>query len=450
MYCDIIKQLKTLKHQDVNPGEAWLKNNRELLMSQIKNTVKQDSNNKFRMENVWQSFSIFLPQSFVQTIVRPATALALIMAMVGGGWVATVSASSESLPGDWLYTAKRVTEQTQAAVVAVVGDKKAEANLHVEFAKRRAIETKKIISDPQKIGMAMNTVNDLKNEIQSVSSTLNDLKSNDVSAQAARDISQNASQIQNVLTEVKTDLLTTPTSTAANLGDLSTQVAEAKNLTKDTAVKAVEVMVAKHLQGDNSVSKDEVKQVITDQLQSAVADAAISQQNTADVNQAINIVRTEVAAISKDAKHDKDTSLVSSTQILSTQLEAASKQTQSALTQTQQVGVSTTQQASEGQLFLSQDNLMQAVDMVRVVSDATKVSEQIADNTIKTVQTVLPVISVVGDRGASSSLTAVVITSTPSSSSSVGIVINSSSFALVSSIASTTTSTIKITTSTIK
>jgi len=38
------------------------------------------------------------------------------------------------------------------------------------------------------------------------------------------------------------------------------------NLVKDTSVKAVEVMVAKHLQGDNSVSKDEVKQVINDQL----------------------------------------------------------------------------------------------------------------------------------------------------------------------------------------
>ncbi|MFA5061863.1 MAG: DUF5667 domain-containing protein [Patescibacteria group bacterium] len=428
MYRNIIKQLKTLKHQDVNPSNEWLENNRGLLLSQIKNTVTQEPS-QFKMENVWQSLSIFLPQSFVNSIVRPALALALIMGMVGGGWLGTVSASAEALPGDWLYAAKKITEQTQAAVVAVVGDKKAEASLHVEFAKRRAIETKKIISDPQKIGMAMNTVNDLKNEIQTVSSTLNDLKTNtdaSVSAQTAKDISQNAVQIQDVLTSVKTDLLTTPTSTAASLSDLTTRVAEAKNLTKDTAVKAMEVMVTKHLQGDNSVSKDEVKQVINNQLQSAVADAAVSQQNTADVNQAINIVKTEVAAISKDAKQDKNTSLVSSTQVLSTKLEAASIQTQVAVSQTQQVGVVANQQASEGQQLLSQGNLLQAVDKVKVASDATKVSEQIADNTIKTVQTVLPVVSVVGDKGVSSSISAVVITSTPSSSSTVGIVVSSS------------------------
>jgi len=50
----------------------------------------------------------------------------LILGMGIGGWIATVAASSGSLPGEWLYPAKIATEKTQVVMANVVGDKNTE------------------------------------------------------------------------------------------------------------------------------------------------------------------------------------------------------------------------------------------------------------------------------------------------------------------------------------
>lgn len=417
---ELIRQLKSLKHADVKPGEEWLKKNRELLLSQIKNTVSSKTGTKFDFEYVWQAMSVFLPYSFVHKVARPVIVVMLIIGMGIGSWVAAVSASSEALPGEWLYPAKRATEKTQVVVADVVGDKKGSTMLHVEFAKRRAIETKTIVSqnDPDKIKIASKTINDLKNEIKTVSNKLEEIKTAvDSPAQVAQNITQSAQQIKDVLKEVKENLLTA-TDATTSINDLTTQVSEAKNLAKDTAVKAVEVMVEKHLQGDNTVSKDEVKQAISDQLQSAVKDANESKQSVDEVNKVIGVVKTEVNILANDAKGSV---LVSSTQALSDKIDATSKQTQAAVSSTQQFNVEAGKTASEGQVLLSQDNLTQAVDKIKEANATTAQSEKITDATLKAVQNVLPVVSVSAEVLPASS-TIVVVTTTPSSS--LGIFVN--------------------------
>ena len=176
---EIIRQLKSLKHADTGPSEEWLKNNRELLLSQIRNTVPEKNNRvKFSVDNFWQATSIFLPQTLVYRVIKPMTAIILILAMGIGSWVATVSASYESLPGEWLYSAKRATETFQSVSAEVVGNKNEAASLHGEFAKRRAVEIKSIVSqnDPSKIEIVSKTVNDLKQELNSVSNKLEEIK----------------------------------------------------------------------------------------------------------------------------------------------------------------------------------------------------------------------------------------------------------------------------------
>src|SRR3989338_1146904 len=199
---ELIKQLKSLKHAEVRPSEKWLKSNRELLLSQIKNTVVQKENAKFNFETVWQAMSIFLPYSFVRNVVRPVVVVFLIMGMGIGSWVVAASASSEALPGEWLYSAKRVTEKTQVTMADVVGDTDGSTRLHVEFAKRRAIETRTIVSqnDPAKIQIAAQTVSDLKKEIKTVNNKLEEIKTTQgSSAEMAQRINQNAQEIKNVL-----------------------------------------------------------------------------------------------------------------------------------------------------------------------------------------------------------------------------------------------------------
>src|SRR3989344_7905477 len=96
---ELIRQLKSLKHAEVKPSAKWLKSNRELLLSQIKNTVTPKENVKFNFETVWQAMSIFLPYSFVQKVVRPVVVVLLVVGMGISSWVVAASACSESLPG---------------------------------------------------------------------------------------------------------------------------------------------------------------------------------------------------------------------------------------------------------------------------------------------------------------------------------------------------------------
>lgn len=413
---ELIRQLKSLKHDSVKPDELWLKKNRELLLSQIKNTVSKTSAHKFNSENFWQGLSIFLPQSVVYKVLRPAMALVLIAMMGVGSWVATVSASYESLPGEWLYSAKRATEKTQVAITDAVGNKSEVVKLHGELAKKRAVEISKIVSQGKSdnIAQASQTVKDLKDEMKIVSVKLEEIKTTpDSGLEAVKNINQSAKEIKGVLEDVKDNLLIV--NDASTTGDLSSQVSEVKNLVKDTAVKAVEIMVEKHLQGDNSVSKEEVKQAISDQLDSAVADAAQSKQSVVEVNKAVDVVKTEAIAVAKDAVGRVS---INANQVITDKIEVTSKQTQAAVSSAQAFSTEAGKNASEGQTLLSQDNLTQAVDKIKEANAATVQIEKISDSAIKAVQTILPVVAATVDPAVS---TIVLSTSTSSTVSVVPV-----------------------------
>lgn len=435
---ELIRQLKSLKHDSVKPDELWLKRNRELLLSQINNTVSKTRTHKFNSENVWQGLSIFLPQSVVYKVLRPATALVLIAMMGVGSWVATVSASYESLPGEWLYSAKRATEKTQVAIADAVGNKSEVVKLHGELAKKRAVEISKIVSQGKSdnIAQASQTVKDLKDEMKIVSVKLEEIKTTpDSGLEAVKNINQSAKEIKGVLEDVKDNLLIV--NDASTTGDLSNQVSEVKNLVKDTAVKAVEIMVEKHLQGDNSVSKEEVKQAISDQLDSAVADATQSKQSVVEVNKAVNILKTEAIAVAKDAVGSVS---ISDNKVITDKIEVTSKQTQAAVSSAQVLSTEAGKNASEGQTLLSQDNLAQAVGKIKEINAVNTQVEKISDSAIKAVQTILPVVAVVVDPVVSS-----VVLST-STSSTVSVVPATSTTGTVKFVSTTSVIIIKPTT----
>lgn len=444
---EIIRQLKSLKHADTGPSEEWLKKNRELLLSQISNSAAPKHNIKLNFENAWQAMSVFLPHAVVYNIVRPAMVVVLIMVMGVGSWVATVSASYESLPGDWLYPAKRVAEKTQVAVSAVVGDKNEVAKLHGEFALRRAIETRDIVSqnNPDKLRIASETVDDLKDEMNTVNSKLEEIKTTlDSGSEVVKNINQNAQEITDVLKAVKVNLLISTDDAGAS--DLSSQVSEVKTMVKDTAVKAVEVMVEKHLQGDASVSKEDVKQAISNQLDSAIKDAAESKQSMVEVNKAIDVVKTEVSAI---ALGNKNNDQPNTTQALSDKVEETSKQTKAAVDSSQQFNTETGKTVNEGQQFLSQDNLAQAMDKVKEANAVNAQAEKVTDDTLKAVQNILPVVAVATEGAVVVAVTSTpVVTSSTLSTTSVIKVINVSTTTKVN--VSTTPAIVPKTTTTIK
>lgn len=389
----IIAQLKSLQNKEVNPNPEWLTKNRALLLSQIKNTVG-DTPTTVKAENIWTGLSIFLPKSMVYNVVRPVAVLLVVAMVATSGWIATVDAAYNTLPGDWLYSAKRVVEKTQMVATNIVGSKDDATKLHVEFAKRRAVETKAIASSnvSGKDAKIKQSVNDLKEELKNVNNNLTEIQNtgaNQTSAAVAKDINKNTETIKNVLQDAKDSLLAASTSSTDKT--VSAAVSEAKDMVKDTNVKAVEVMVTKHLDGDNSVSKEEIKQAIGTSLQSAVTDIAESKQNAEGVKVIMDAVKVEVKSMSAAST---TVAAATSTKELNDKITVVSGQVQEAAKQTNLVLVEGTKNATDAKDLLAANNLVQALDKVKEATEASKVAEKITDNTMQSVQTVLPTVSV--------------------------------------------------------
>lgn len=400
---DLIKKLNNLKQGEVKPREEWLKTNREILLSQIRNTMPSEKQGVF--DTLWLGMSIFVPQKLVFGVVRPMAVL-LIVALVGtSGWIATVDASYESLPGDWLYSAKRVVEKTQMVAASLVGSKVSETKLHSEFAKRRAAEIKQVVlgDDPQRESRAAETVADLKTEIKAVSDQLEEIKTTteEGQAEAVQEIQKNADLINNDLKAAKDDL-TTGTSTASK--DLTSGIAEAKDLAKDAGVKAVEVLVAKHLEGDSSVSIEDVKEAIDNNIQSSVAEAAESKLSMEGVQIVVNAASTGVPVSSTPA---------------SEQLDAVVTQTNEATAKAQEAVVDLDNKVNQILALVETGDLNGALDMVKQASETTKAVEKIQDEAISSAQLVLPtpVVAVVKEQAST-------IANTVSTSETVTLIVS--------------------------
>ncbi len=373
---DLIAQLKNLKHSEVSPRPEWLKASRASLLSQVKNTVPAEKQNV--LDSVWRGMSIFLPQKFVYNIVRPVAVL-FIVAMVGtSGWIATVDASYEALPGDWLYPAKRAMEKTQVTAASIMGATNTETKLHAEFAKRRAAEIKKVVqgNDPDKQARVSETVGDLKMEMKSVDTKLEAMKvkNENGDTETAKEIQKNSEQIKTVLKEVKDDL---SISTSTEEKAMAKEIGEAKDMAKDTSVKAVEVLVANHLSG-GATTADDVKEAIGKTMQSVVNDMAETKQNVETMKNAVEAV-TEVK-----------NSISSTTPEASAKIDNVAEKTAAAVVKTSDAVATLDKKVSETNSLMESGNLFDAVSKMKEASETTKEAEKVQDTAIISAQSVLP------------------------------------------------------------
>ncbi|MBI5729114.1 MAG: hypothetical protein HY983_02655 [Candidatus Magasanikbacteria bacterium] len=421
----IVEQLKQLKYGTINPQTDWVARNRALLLSQIKNTIPERPAVK-TTEKMWAGLSIFFPKPLVYNVVRPVAVLLIVALVATTAYSGTVKASYETLPGDWLYPAKRGVEKTQAAVLSVIGDATAQTKLHVEFAKRRAAETKQISgsSDPEKVAKMAVTVGDLQSEMNSINSKLEETKSANGTLQAtvAKDIKQNSEQIKNVLQDAKDNLALSPN---VENKALSREISETKDLVKDVSVKAVEVLVAKHLEGDTSVSKEEVKQEINNALQTSVNEVGVSKQNVDGAKVILESVKGAVADLKSEAQKQNNSDLVSSTKAFSDKVSTATNQTVAAVLKTEAASAELDKKVSEAHEFLNKDDLAQAVGKMKEANQASKDVEKISDKAIEKTQTILPIVQVMKDTAAAATTTAagttlplLIVTTTPTATMS--------------------------------
>ncbi|EKD33530.1 MAG: hypothetical protein ACD_76C00007G0001 [uncultured bacterium] len=110
-----------------------------------------------------------------QAFLRPAAMVASIFVLVLGGWITTVNASFDSVPGDALYGVKLATERAQLTFAA--SDEK-KMKLHVEFAKRRLTEVEQILSSDskQKEELVKVAVGQFTNQMDEVNQQISNIK----------------------------------------------------------------------------------------------------------------------------------------------------------------------------------------------------------------------------------------------------------------------------------
>lgn len=448
MHRDITSQLKNLRTNAVNPRTEWVRRNREQLLSQIKNTVPTTAPLS-PFEHILSTISIFVSKQLVYAMMRPVAFVLVIAITLTSAYTGTVKASYEALPGDTLYPAKRLVENIPVTVASLVGDTSTETKLRSENAKQRAVEVTKLLQtdDPAKIDKAVQTVTDLKNEIVTISAKLEASTSTDsgIGANTVKEVKDTTDQIKNVLSDVKTDLLISGTSTVVTLAQ---DVTDAKNLAKDMSLKAVEVIVAKHLDGDSSVSKDAVTQMISSTLQSVVSDANQSKQTIDTTKGLVDAVKIEVKDLAGGVNKQTDPVLASTTKQISDQLNSVSTLANAAASQTQVVSDAVDKKASEAQTSLGNGDLLSAVNAIRQVNTVSKEVEKISDAAIQSTQNVLPVVQVIKDAAAASTSTAQLlnaVSSTPAVSSSsldiLRVVLNSSTVNTTTSVVNPLTST---------
>ena len=420
---NLVEQLNNIKREDINPSSDWVSQNKEILMSQIKNTVSPKEA-KLSFGYIWQGASVFLPQRFVFSVVRPLAVLLIVALVTTGSWVATVDASYNAVPGDWLYPAKRVTEKTKVMAAVLVGADDAETKLHVEHAKRRAAEVKVLVvsEDENQKSKVKETVSDLKKEVNTVKEKidLHNLTSNEDgkngTAKVAKEVKETSQELSVVLKDIKDGL--SVSGQFENMA-LSAEVDQVKQTVKETEVKALELVVNKHLEGDNSVSTQEVQDLIDGTLQAVSDEVEENKQKVADAQQAVTEVKQNIIDVASTtaanllAEEDSDvpaSTTVSSTEIvgdksvsstemlaqeLNTKLEGVEQQTKEAALKTEGVQSQVNIKINEAKDLVSSGDFVGAVIKIKEASLVAEEAEDINDAVVANVKQVMPVVVIV-------------------------------------------------------
>lgn len=284
------------------PRPEWLKANRDILLMQIKNTRSQTVQPvKFQLNQVWSMMSVFLPRQTVRYVVKPITVTAVIVGMVMGSWVTTVSASYNSLPGGVLYQVKLATESMQTSLAA----KPQETKLRVEFAGRRAEEVKKIvksnISKKEKKAKVETAMNSLKKDLEQVRGNLEEMKKPALSGQTtsvaqvvetAKIVEQKTTEIQKSLDQTSAQLKIE----AAPAGVAPVEeMKQASAAVAETGAKAVEVLVKKHQEDKNSMTQADVKNAVDNQIKNL-------EEKMSQVNIQLNEVTSSTLSATRQEK----------------------------------------------------------------------------------------------------------------------------------------------------
>ncbi len=270
----LIAQLKGIKNENgqLNPDRSWVAKNRAELVENIKLSANVEVENEAVKPNVFDTISeslhIFVP-SRVLSVARSSLTILLIGTIAVSGWIASVSASVDSLPGDTLYGVKMAAEKTELIVASVIGSDEDEVTTILKHASTRVDEYQRSESTEQ----ATEAIKSLKEKIVSTQDSLDKVnsKSPEKAVAVAKVVEKKTEEILDSLTgkEVKEKTTAENTAPETSQDQLKKDVADAETLIETTGIKAVGVLVDnvnKGEVGEDVITKDEVKDTINRKL----------------------------------------------------------------------------------------------------------------------------------------------------------------------------------------
>lgn len=198
----------------------------------------------------WSEYGEYYRYLYGPKFVRTFSGAVAGVVLLLGGWLTTVDAASKSLPGDPLYGLKIITEQAQLRIASL----EQRAVLHTEFAERRLNEAVALQQEddasPAVVRQAMQA---FKEEVVSASADLQELQQN-----ANTNTVATATVVEEKLDQLDTVL---DKAVAAADAEISTDVQEAKDVSREVQSSAVSVIVDDHEAQETDRSQRELKEL---------------------------------------------------------------------------------------------------------------------------------------------------------------------------------------------
>jgi len=166
----LVRKIKKL--QRITPSTSWLESQRSFLLYEIGRAKNQEQ------EKGRKSFLTF-PVFNLKKFFRPAFAFALASVIIVSSisTVGIISASQNTLPGDFLYPVKTAIEKTQLTFSSGTESK---TKLSVKFASQRIDEFSQLMDKPEKGQNIGTTVKKFTQEMVTVQKNINTLKEQNI------------------------------------------------------------------------------------------------------------------------------------------------------------------------------------------------------------------------------------------------------------------------------
>lgn len=247
-----LRDLRSAGHR-ISPDPVWVRATRETLFMQVENSLPV--HRLSLRKRVTEFFRMMVAVRVGRMVRQPIMGLLSIVAVALGGSILSVSAAERSLPGDFFYGLKLVTEQARLALTATKEDK---LKLKTEFTTRRVSELKQIAtSDVAQQAQVVQVAEILKRDMNTLKQQLTEVNQEVPRASAvaaAKLVDQKTNEVISDLQATKAQL---PASTKEAVTDVQSAAA-------DAGIKAIEVLAQQHQDASVDVPTEDIAQAIQD------------------------------------------------------------------------------------------------------------------------------------------------------------------------------------------